>query len=83
MPLFKLENADAGFIDLTRVFVYKGQSTTKTQPNSVAVDAIVRVRPCNRLDGQRATVELNNGSSVETTETYSEIMEMIEDRLEA
>jgi len=68
------------FIELTRVYKLASSGEVKTQPIVVASDAIMSFRPSNRLgrdNNHRSTLMLVDGSTYDTTSTFSDLFDMI------
>ncbi len=67
-------------ITLTRVFRREGQTKVEKQPITVAAEAIVSVRPSNRLGkaaGHRSTILLVTGNEVDLAERFTQVKALI------
>lgn len=67
------------FVAFTRVYKNKGETGLNSQKITVAVDKVASVRPSNRLGfpDHRVTITLNDGTSFDLADTYSEVRKAI------
>jgi len=75
MPTFNFDNNAKTITEFTRVYKIAKTDTVKKGPVSVALEDISSVVPSNRLGkaNHRSTITLNNGSTFELAERYSEV----------
>ena len=74
------------FIQLTRVFKFKGAEELQTQKITVAASSVALVRPSNRLTpgdleapAHRSSITLNSGAVIDLAEKYSVVADLLAD----